>query len=59
MKDIVLKIAIAGNYCSDKTISNENVKNAVKVELEDPGAPLDSCAVPRDLVHDVMYCVDL
>ena len=57
-------------YYSDKTISVVNAENAVKVELEGPGALLRYRAiqkrlrqvcnswVPRDLVHDVMYCLD-
>ena len=57
-------------YYSDKTISVENVENAVKVELEGPGALLGyrtmrktlrqvwNLRVPQDLVQDVMYCVD-
>lgn len=55
---------------SDKTISVENVEKAVKNELEGPRAllgyrtmqkklrPVWNLRVPRDLVHDVMYCVD-
>ena len=57
-------------YYSDKIILVENVENAVKVELRSPSALLGYRAmlkklrqvwnfrVPRDLVHDVVYCVN-
>ena len=58
-------------YYSDRTIPVENVEHEFKVELEGPGVLLGYRAMqkklrqvwnlrapPRDLVHDVMYCVD-
>ena len=58
-------------YYSDKNISVENVKKAVKVEFEGTDALLGYRAIQkklrqvgnirvsrRDLVHNMMYCVD-
>ena len=58
-------------YYSDKNISVENVKKAVKVEFESTDALLGYGAIQkklrqvgnirvsrRDLVHNMMYCVD-